>query len=54
VTAIVRHENCGLMTRRTAKAQHAEMEVLKAEAAKVDWMYKPAFSPRCCRGSRNG
>lgn len=36
VTAIVRHEIGGLMTRRTAKAQHAEMEVLKAEAAKVD------------------
>lgn len=46
ITAQVRYEVGGLMTARPAEALHAEMETLYAEAAKIEWMYEPTFSPR--------
>ena len=46
ITAQVRYEVGGLMTARPAETLHAEMETLYAEAAKIDWMYEPTFSPR--------
>ncbi|MDO9525430.1 MAG: adenine deaminase C-terminal domain-containing protein [Gemmobacter sp.] len=50
ITAEVRYEVGGLMTCRPAAALDAEMDHLYAEAAKIDWMYEPTFSPRWSAG----
>lgn len=46
VVATVRYEIGGLMTCRPAEALDAEMQVLYAEAEKIDWLYEPTFHPR--------
>jgi adenine deaminase len=46
VLAEVRYEIGGLMTQRSAEALDAEMQHLYAQAAKIDWLYEPTFSPR--------
>jgi adenine deaminase len=46
IVARVLYEVGGLMTARPADALDAEMQALYAEAAKIDWMYEPTFSPR--------
>jgi adenine deaminase len=46
LAAAVRYEVGGLMTQRPAAELDAEMQVLYAEGAKVEWMYEPTFSPR--------
>lgn len=46
VPARVHYEVGGLMTARPAAVLDAEMQALYAEAAKIDWMYEPSFSPR--------
>ncbi len=46
VTARVHYEIGGLMTCRPAEALRDEMDTLYAEAARIDWMYEPTFSPR--------
>ena len=50
LVATVRYEVAGLMTCRPAEALDAEMQRLYAEAAKVDWMYEPTYSPRWSPG----
>jgi adenine deaminase len=46
VLAEVRYEIGGLMTQRPAEDLDAEMQQLYAEAAKIEWLYEPTFSPR--------
>ncbi len=46
VVAEVRYEIGGLMTQRSAEDLDADMQWLYAEAAKIDWLYEPTFSPR--------
>jgi adenine deaminase len=46
IVARVLYEVGGLMTARPADALDAEMQALYVEAAKIDWMYEPTFSPR--------
>jgi adenine deaminase len=46
VLAEVRYKIGGLMTQRSAEALDAEMQHLYAQAAKIDWLYEPTFSPR--------
>ncbi len=46
VLADVRYEIGGLMTQRSAEALDAEMQHLYAQAAAIDWLYEPTFSPR--------
>ncbi|MCX5496790.1 amidohydrolase family protein [Kaistia dalseonensis] len=46
VVARVLYEVGGLMTARPAHQLDAEMQALYAEAAGIDWMYEPTFSPR--------
>lgn len=46
LVASVRYELGGLMTDRDAASLKADMDVLYAEAAKVDWMWEPTSSPR--------
>jgi adenine deaminase len=50
VAATVRYEIGGLMTCRPAEELSAEMDALYAEAARVEWMYEPTFSPRWWAG----
>lgn len=50
LVATVRYEVAGLMTCRPPEALDAEMQELYAQAAKVDWMYEPTFSPRWTPG----
>ncbi|MCU0907185.1 MAG: amidohydrolase family protein [Rhodobacteraceae bacterium] len=50
VVATVRYEVAGLMTCRPPEVLDAEMQHLYAEAAAVDWMYEPTFSPRWAPG----
>ena len=46
LAAEVVYEVGGLMTCRSAQEYDADMQKLYAEAAKVDWLYEPTFSPR--------
>ncbi len=46
LVATVTFEIGGLMSCRPADQVDAEMKVLYAEAAKVEWMYEPTFRPR--------
>ena len=46
VVARVHYEVGGLMTCRPHEALDAEMQMLYAEGAKIDWMYEPSFHPR--------
>ncbi len=46
VTATVRFEVGGLMSRRPAVEVDADMQALYRAADKVDWMYEPTFRPR--------
>lgn len=46
VVAEVRYEIGGLMTQRSAEDLDADMQRLYAEAAKIEWLYEPTFSPR--------
>ncbi len=46
VTARVHYEIGGLMTCRPAESLRDDMDTLYAEAARIDWMYEPTFSPR--------
>ncbi len=46
IKARVRYEVGGLMTARPAAELDAEMAHLHAEAAAIDWLYEPSFSPR--------
>jgi adenine deaminase len=46
VVARVHYEIGGLMTCRPAASLRDDMDALYAEAAKIDWMYEPTFSPR--------
>ena len=46
VVARVHYEVGGLMTCRPPEELDAEMQVLYAEGAKIDWMYEPSFHPR--------
>jgi adenine deaminase len=46
VVATVAYEVGGLMTCRPAQALADDMDRLYAQAALVDWMYEPTFSPR--------
>jgi adenine deaminase len=46
VLAEVRYEIGGLMTQRPAEELDVEMRQLYAEAAKIEWLYEPTFSPR--------
>ncbi|HEV2557458.1 MAG TPA: adenine deaminase C-terminal domain-containing protein [Microvirga sp.] len=46
VLAEVRYEVGGLMTQRPAEALDAEMQHLYAQAARIDWLYEPTYSPR--------
>jgi adenine deaminase len=46
VAAEMVYEVGGLMTCRPAEEYDADMRRLYAEAAKVDWLYEPTFSPR--------
>ena len=46
LVATVRYEVGGLMSCRPADELDADMQVLYAEGAKIDWMYEPTFSPR--------
>ena len=46
VTATVCYEIGGLMTARPAEALDAEMQMLYAAAASIDWMYEPTFHAR--------
>lgn len=50
VVAQVHYEVGGLMTCRPPEELDAEMQVLYAEGAKVDWMYEPSFHPRWLPG----
>ncbi len=50
VVAEVVYEVGGLMTCRSAQEYDADMQRLYAEAAKVDWLYEPTFSPRWVPG----
>ncbi|MFN6977421.1 MAG: adenine deaminase C-terminal domain-containing protein, partial [Gemmobacter sp.] len=50
VVADVTYEVGGLMTARPAAALDAEMQRLYAEAAKIDWLWEPTFSPRWPKG----
>ncbi len=50
LVATVRYEIAGLMTCRPPEELDAEMQRLYAEAAKVEWMYEPTFSPRWSPG----
>ena len=46
VTATVRFEIGGLMSKRSAAEVDAEMQALYTAAEAVDWMYEPTFRPR--------
>jgi adenine deaminase len=46
VVARVHYEVGGLMTCRPHEVLDAEMQMLYAEGAKIDWMYEPSFHPR--------
>lgn len=46
IAAEVRYEVGGLMTNRPAEALDAEMQAFYTEAATVDWLYEPSYSPR--------
>jgi adenine deaminase len=46
IRAEVRYEVGGLMTARPADALDVEMDELYREAAKIEWLYEPTFSPR--------
>ena len=46
IVADVRYEIGGLMSCRPAAELDAEMEHLYEEAAKIDWLYEPTFTPR--------
>jgi len=46
VTATVRFEVGGLMSKRPAHELDAEMQALYRAAEAVDWMYEPTFRPR--------
>ena len=46
VTATVRFEIGGLMSKRPAEVLDAEMQALYRAAEQVDWMYEPTFRPR--------
>ncbi|RDI58853.1 adenine deaminase [Microvirga subterranea] len=46
VLAEVRYEIGGLMTQRSAEDLDADMQRLYVEAAKIEWLYEPTFSPR--------
>ena len=46
VTATVRLEIGGLMSKRPAEVLDAEMQALYRTAEQVDWMYEPTFRPR--------
>ncbi len=46
LVATVSFEIGGLMSCRSAEQVDAEMKLLYAEAAKVEWMYEPTFRPR--------
>jgi adenine deaminase len=50
VTATVRYEVGGLMTCRPPEELHEEMQALYRAGEKIDWMYKPTFSPRWWAG----
>ena len=46
VTATVRFEIGGLMSKRSAAELDAEMQALYKAAEAIDWMYEPTFRPR--------
>ncbi|WP_224701920.1 adenine deaminase [Devosia aquimaris] len=50
LVATVSYEVAGLMSCRSAQDLDADMQALYAEAAKIDWMYEPTFSPRWSPG----
>jgi adenine deaminase len=46
IVADVAYEVGGLMTHRPAEKLDADMDRLYTEAAKIDWLYEPTYSPR--------